>query len=149
MTDLILAILHHLLVFGLVAMLVAEAMLVRPGMRGMDVDRVCRIDMGYGATAVLIILIGVLRVFFGIKGYHFYINNLFFWGKMACFLAICILSVPPTIRFMQWRRTRKVDPAFIPTDLEATAVRKWMRYQSLVLVFLLAFAAALPRTTQL
>ena len=63
MTDLILAILHHLLVFGLVAMLVAESMLVRPGMRAMDVDRVVRIDVGYGATAILIIVVGLLRVF--------------------------------------------------------------------------------------
>lgn len=148
MTDLILAILHHLLVFGLVAMLMAEATLVRPGMRAVDVDRVVRIDVGYGATAGLIVIVGVLRVFFGAKGYHFYANNFFFWGKMACFVAIALLSIPPTLRFIQWRRTRKVDPAFVPTDLEASGARKWMRYQSLILVFLLAFAAALPRTTQ-
>ena len=88
MTDLILAIIHHLLVFGLVAMLVAESMLVRPGMRGMDVDRVVRIDVGYGATAGGILIIGLLRVFFGAKGYHFYANNFFFWGKIACFVVI-------------------------------------------------------------
>ena len=39
MTDLILAILHHLLVFGLVAMLMAEATLVRPGMRAREALR--------------------------------------------------------------------------------------------------------------
>ncbi len=145
MTDLILAIIHHLLVFGLVAMLVAESMLVRPGMRAMDVDRVVRIDMGYGATAILIIIVGLLRVFFGAKGYHFYANNFFFWGKIACFLAIAGLSVPPTLQFLRWRATRKVDPAFVPTDTEASSVRKWMRYQSLVLVVLLVFAAAMAR----
>lgn len=145
MTDLILAIFHHLLVFGLVAMLVAESMLVRPGMRGMDVDRVVRIDLGYGVTAAFILIIGLLRVFFGAKGYHFYANNFFFWGKIACFLAIGGLSVPPTLQFLRWRATRKVDPAFVPTDAEASSVRKWMRYQSLVLVVLLVFAAAMAR----
>jgi putative membrane protein len=145
MTDLILAIIHHLLVFGLVAMLVAESMLVRPAMRGMDVDRVVRIDIGYGATAVLIIIVGLVRVFFGAKGYHFYANNFFFWGKIVCFLAIAGLSVPPTLQFLRWRATRKVDPAFVPTDAEASSVRKWMRYQSLVLVVLLVFAAAMAR----
>lgn len=145
MTDLILATIHHLLVFGLVAMLVAESMLVRPGMRGMDVDRVVRIDMGYGATAALILIVGLLRVFFGAKGYNFYVGNFFFWGKMTCFLVIGLMSVIPTIRFLQWGRTRKVDPAFVPSDAEASSVRKWMRYQSLVLVVLLAFAAAMAR----
>jgi len=145
MTDLILAIIHHLLVFGLVAMLVAESMLVRPGMRGMDVDRVVRIDIGYGATAGAILIIGLLRIFFGAKGYHFYANNFFFWGKMVCFLAIAALSVPPTLKFLQWRATRRADPAFVPSDAEASSVRKWMRYQSLVLVVLLVFAAAMAR----
>ena len=145
MTDLILAIIHHLLVFGLVAMLVAESMLVRPGMRGVDVDRVVRIDMGYGATGALILVVGLLRVFFGAKGVNFYVGNFFFWGKVACFVVIALMSIMPTIRFLQWGRTRKVDPAFVPTDAEASSVRKWMRYQSLVLVVLLAFAAAMAR----
>lgn len=145
MTDLILAIIHHLLVFGLVAMLVAESMLVRPGMRGIDVDRVVRIDMGYGATAALILIVGLLRLFFGAKGVNFYLGNFFFWGKMACFALIGVMSVIPTLRFLQWRNTRKVDPAFVPTDAEASGVRRWMRYQSLVLVVLLAFAAAMAR----
>lgn len=145
MTDLILAILHHLLVFGLVAMLMAESMLVRRGMSGQDVDRAVRLDVGYGATAALIVVVGLLRVFFGAKGQHFYWDNAFFWGKMICFLAVAGLSVPPTLTFLQWRRTRKVDPSFVPTDEEASATRKWMRYQSLVLVFLLAFAAAMAR----
>jgi len=145
MRDLILAILHHLLVFGLVSMLIAEAMLVRPGMRGQDVDRVVRIDMGYGAVAGLVLIVGLLRVFLGAKGWPFYANNFFFWGKMASFVAIGVLSIPPTLRFLQWRRTRKVDPSFVPTDAEASSVRRWMRYQSLVLVFVLAFAAAMAR----
>jgi putative membrane protein len=145
MTDLILAIIHHLLVFGLVAMLVAESMLVRPGMRAMDVDRAVRIDMGYGATAGLILIVGILRVFFGGKGYHVYANNFFFWGKIACFFLVAALSVPPTISFLRWRATRRADPAFVPTDAEASSVRKWMRYQSLVLVVLIVFAAAMAR----
>lgn len=124
-------------------MLVAESMLVRPGMRAMDVDRVVRIDTGYGATAVLVLIVGAARVIHG--GYPVYFNNFFFWGKVVCFLVIAGLSVPPTLQFLRWRATRKADPAFVPTDAEASSVRKWMRYQSLVLVVLLVFAAAMAR----
>jgi putative membrane protein len=145
---LILAAIHHLLAFGLVAMLTAESMLVRPGMRGVDVDRVLRIDMGYGATAGALLIIGFLRVFLG-KGYPYYFNNLFFWGKIGCFILVAALSIPPTLKFLQWRATRKADPAFVPTDAEASSVRRWMRYQSLALVVLLVFAAALGLTTQI
>jgi len=145
MTDLILAIIHHLLVFGLVAQLTAESIMVRPGMRPADVDRVTRLDIGYGVTAGLILIVGLLRVFFGAKGWPFYANNFFFWGKVSCFFAIAALSVPPTLAFVRWRRARKADPGFVPTDAEASSVRRWFRYQSLVLVFLLAFAAAMAR----
>ena len=129
MRDLILAILHHLLVFGLVSMLTVEAVLVRPGMRGADVDRVAKIDRGYGAVAALIIVVGLLRVFLGAKGWPFYANNFFFWGKMACFVGVGLLSIQPTLKFLQWSRTRKVDPSFVPTDAEASSTRRWMRYQ--------------------
>jgi putative membrane protein len=64
-TDLILAIFHHLLMFTLVAVLVAEIMLIRPEMTTAHVHRVGQLDAAYGAVAGLILVVGFSRVCFG------------------------------------------------------------------------------------
>src|SRR3546814_7876225 len=52
LTDLTLAYLHHLLVFGLVSMLVAQAELLRGRMDGTVLAKLGGIDRGYGITAL-------------------------------------------------------------------------------------------------
>lgn len=145
MVDLALAILHHLLVFALVALLMAETALLRPAATAADLDRIARLDAGYGATAGLVLIVGLLRVFEGPRGWAFYEANPFFWGKMACFAAMALLSIPPTLRFIAWRRARRTDPGFRPAEAELAATRTLLRAQSLVLVVLLACAAAMAR----
>ena len=63
--DLVLAGGHHLAVFTLVAIFAAEFALVRPGLSGQRVAQLARIDGAYGAIAMLVIAIGLLRIFFG------------------------------------------------------------------------------------
>lgn len=70
MTDLILAILHHILVFGLIAMLIAQRALLNAGT--VDIARLARLDRGYGMTAAAVLLVGALRVTMGGKGWAFY-----------------------------------------------------------------------------
>jgi len=68
MVDLTLAALHFVLIFALVGILGAEAALVHEGMDGMQANRVAVLDRGYGAAAGLLLVVGLLRVFFGAKG---------------------------------------------------------------------------------
>ena len=70
MLDLVLAILHHLLVFGLLAILTAELMLVRRGMDAAAAKRVGAIDIAYGAVAGL--LVGFVRATMAAKGWAYY-----------------------------------------------------------------------------
>ena len=77
---------------------------------------------------------------FAAKGWFYYQHNAFFWAKIGTFLAIGLLSVLPTIRFIQWRRA-----GIIPPDAAIAAVRRF-RYAEVVLFALLpAFAAAMAR----
>jgi putative membrane protein len=82
-TDLVLAIAHHLLAFGLLAVMVMEFNMLRPGLSTSDLKRLGIVDAHYGALAMLLIVIGVCRVFFGIKGAAYYGDNPWFWAKMA------------------------------------------------------------------
>lgn len=143
MTDLILAVLHHLLVFGLVAMLAIErAMLKGPTV---DAARLARLDAGFGGTAALVIAVGVSRVIWGGKGWAFYVENPFFWAKMACFLLIGLASIGPTLLFLKWRKAARADAGFQPPAAQVAAARRWLGIEALLLVPLLASAAAMAR----
>jgi putative membrane protein len=141
--DLGLAILHHILVFGLVAMLMAERVMLRAPT--IDVRRLARLDGGFGATAGLILIVGACRVVWGGKGWAYYEANPFFWAKVATFLIIGLVSIAPTIRFIAWLKALKIDPAFQPDEADRRKVRAALGVEALLLVPLLAFAAAMAR----
>ena len=114
LTDLLLASLHHLLVFALIAMLVAESVLLRGTINGAVLQRLARLDGGYGMTAGLLLAVGLLRVFYGVKGYDFYLHNPWFHAKVGCYVLVGLLSILPTIRFLRWRKALAANPAFVP-----------------------------------
>jgi putative membrane protein len=145
MLDLLLAILHHLLVFALVAILATEIATIRPGISAGQIRRIGSIDASYGALAGLIIVIGFARVFLGAKGSEFFLTNPWFWAKIAAFLVVGLLSVPPTIRFISWRTRLKIDPNFLPGDDEVRATRRFLHWEAAVLVLVPIFAAAMVR----
>ena len=143
--DLTLAIAHHVLVFGLAVMMATELARLRPGLAGSDVARLARLDAGYGGTAGLIIVIGVLRVIYGVKGYAYYLHNPWFWGKMATFAVIGLLSIPPTIAFLRWRKAQALEAGFAPPDSEIARLRRFLVYQMALLVLVVALAATMAR----
>ncbi|TIL74004.1 MAG: DUF2214 family protein, partial [Mesorhizobium sp.] len=51
---------------------------------------------------MLIIVVGIGRVIYGLKGWEFYVYNWVFWAKMAAFVAVGLLSIIPTVRFASW-----------------------------------------------
>jgi putative membrane protein len=145
MTDLILAIAHHLLAFGLAAILFAQYALVQPGLAGAALRRVRMFDRCYGLFAALLIVIGVLRVIYGFKGPDFYMANPGFWAKMAAFAAVGLLSIPPTLRFLAWGRRAKADPDFVVPEAEIWRVHTWLGVELIVFALIPIFAAMMAR----
>jgi putative membrane protein len=145
MTDLILAIAHHLCVFTLAGLLIAEVALLRPGIAGERIKQIGAIDAAYGAMAGLVIVVGVLRVIFGDKGADYYIHNWAFWLKMAAFLIVGLLSVPPTLAILGWRRQLKANPGFVPDPLLVGRLRRFFTGEIIAFAFIPTFAAAMAR----
>ncbi|MGH6925885.1 MAG: DUF2214 family protein [Propylenella sp.] len=143
--DLILAILHHVLVFGLVTLVVSEGVLLRGELPPPLLDRLARMDRAYGLTAILVIIVGVLRVIFSVKGWEYYVGNLWFWAKMASFAAVGLLSIAPTLRILAWRRAAKSDPAFLAPGGEKQSALFYVRAESVFIVLILVFAATMAR----
>ena len=145
LTDLLLAAAHHLLVFALVAMLVAEAMLLRGPLDNTGMHRLARLDGGYGASAGLLLIVGLCRIAFGVKGYDFYLHNPWFHAKLGMFVLVGLLSILPTLRFMRWRKALRADPAFVPAPAEVARLRGTVRFELVLVAAIFVLAAAMAR----
>ncbi|KQY52613.1 DUF2214 family protein [Lysobacter sp. Root494] len=145
LTDLLLASLHHLLFFGLIAMLVSEAVLLRGTVDTAAVQRLAKLDAGYGMAAGLLLAAGLARVFYGIKGYDFYLHNPWFHAKIGCFVLVGLLSILPTIRFARWRRALRADASFAPPAGEVATMAGIVRFELILVAAILVFAAMMAR----
>src|SRR5574338_1504766 len=103
----VVAFLHHLMAFTLVACVVYEFIAYRKGLGIEEVRRIQRADLLYGISAGLLLIVGLLRVFFFEKGPAYYSHNPFFWLKMDAFLVVGLLSIDPTIRYLRWNKILK------------------------------------------
>jgi putative membrane protein len=140
MLDLSLAIAHHLLIFGIFGIICAEFWALRPGVTSATVARIAAIDLWYGILAAAVIVVGFCRAIFAAKGWAYYSHNAFFWAKILSFATIGILSVPPTISFIRWRKSGTV-----PGDPDIRRVRRYLHAELALFVFLPIFAAAMAR----
>ena len=143
--DLILAILHHLAVATLIVLIGIELALLKPGMTVRDMRILTVVDAGYGVSAGLVIVIGICRVIWGIKTADFYLGNPWFWTKMASFAAVGLLSVPPTVAILKWRKTQRQNADFLPPVDAILALRRFVKLEVALLTIILASAAAMAR----
>lgn len=145
LTDFVLASFHHLLVFGLVAMLVAESALLRGTVDRSTLQRLAGIDRGYGLCAMLLIVAGLSRVWFGIKGHDFYLHNPWFHAKLAAFLFTGLLSILPTVRFLRWRKALAADSHYLPDAGEVAKMRGIVRFELALVAAIFVLAAGMAR----
>ena len=145
LTDLLLASLHHLLIFALVSMLVTESVLLRGAIDGATLQRLAKLDAGYGAVAGLLLVVGLLRVWFGIKGYDFYLHNPWFHAKLGAYILVGLLSILPTVRFLRWRKALRADAAYLPPANEVARLRGIVRFELVLIAVIFVLAAAMAR----
>lgn len=144
-TDFILAILHHALVFAIVAILAVEIALMRPGIGAEQLRRLGGYDIAYGIAAGLILIVGFARVFLGAKGSEYYFSNHYFWAKITAFVIVGLFSIVPTMRIIEWRRKARSDPSYAPPDHDVARLRRLMHAEGFLLLLVIVFAAAMAR----
>jgi putative membrane protein len=132
------AFLHHVAAFALVAGIAVEFVLIRQPIDAANARRLALADAVVGLSAGVLIVVGLLRVFYFEKGASFYFHNGAFIAKMGLFAAVALLSLYPTLKFIAWRKGA----------VDAAAVRKVRRILHLELVgvvLILLCAAAMAR----
>ena len=139
-----LATLHHLLAFGMVGLIMAEWVILRGAPSADVLPRIARIDAFYGGSAGALLMVGVLRVVYGVKGYAFYTGNPVFWIKIALFAATALLSVVPTMRLIRWSRALKAGGA-LPDTASWFATRRLIVWELHCLSGVMICAALMAR----
>jgi putative membrane protein len=115
------AFLHHVAAFALVSSLSLELMLVHQPLTLANARRLMRIDAVLGASAGLLLVVGLLRVFVFEKSPDYYFSNLAFVIKLGVFIALASLSLLPTLEFLSWRKA--VRAGHLP-DIDERRLRK-------------------------
>lgn len=145
MNTALMAFLHHLLAFTLVACVVYEFIAYRQGMSVEEARRIQRADLMYGISAGLLLIVGVLRVLYFEKGPAFYSQNPFFWLKMNAFLVVGLLSIDPTIRYLRWNKILKENRAPEINEKEFRRTRILLTLEVIGLAIILFAAAWMAR----
>ena len=131
------AFLHHAAAFTLVAALALELVLLRGELSLWSARRLQVADMVLGIAAGVLLVVGLVRVFWLEKGAAYYFSNHAFLTKFALFIVVALLSIIPTIEFLSWRGA--VRGGQVP----AVAADKLRRVRLIVHVELAAIALIL------
>ena len=140
-----LAYLHHLAAFTLVAAVAIEFMLLRGELSHANARRILATDAVLGAAAGVVLLAGLLRVFYFEKGAAFYFQNVAFLAKLALFVAVALASIYPTVKFLSWRKALKAGraPAVEPATLRR--IRRLVHWELAGIAILILCAALMAR----
>ena len=136
------AFLHFVAAFGVVSSLFMEWLTFKRQLTVFEARRIQRADMIYGISAGLVIVFGLLRVFYFEKGSEYYFSNSFFTLKLVLFLFVGLLSVYPTIRFLKWRTKTDVNKAPEIAEQEYKFIT-WILNLEMIGLFFVIFAASM------
>lgn len=139
------AFLHHLAAFTLVAALAIQFVLIREGATPANLRRLPIVDAVLGASAGLLLVVGLMRVFFFEKGHVFYFTSHAFLAKLALFVIVGLLSIVPTREYLRWRRAARAGETPRPDGARLSTVRRILHIELAAVALILLFAAMMAR----
>lgn len=126
----VLAAVHIVAILTLVVFLSSEAALCRTEwMNAAVVQRLARLDIIYGISAGVLLLSGVARVVWGVKGMGWYVSQPLFHLKVTLFVLAGLMSIKPSIDIRRWAKQLRTDGS-LPSDTAVRAARRWIMWQA-------------------
>lgn len=139
------AFLHHLAAFALVGALAAEFVLIRGELNGKTAARILAADAVYGASAGIVIVVGLLRVFYFEKGGEYYLHSIPFLLKFALVVVAGMLSMVPTREFLSWYKPLKQGQAPVMDENKRRLLQQILHIELVIVVAILLCAALMSR----
>jgi len=136
---------HLLAILTLVVFISSEAALCRiEWMNAKVVERLGKVDLIYGIAAGAVLLTGVARTWWGVKGSDWYWTNGLLHLKLALFVVVGLMSIKPTLMFRRWARAVRADGS-LPTEAQVRTARKWVMIQAHIVAVIPLAAVFLAR----
>ena len=104
--PIIVAWMHYVSIMLMVASLLGEHLLLKPEMDVAQARTLQRLDIVYGASATIVLVTGLLRLFLE-KGPAYYNHHIAFHILFGLFVIAALLSIYPTMVFLRWRADTK------------------------------------------
>ena len=139
------AFLHHVAAFTLVSALAVEFILIGQELSLATARRLVIADAVLGAAAGILLVVGLLRVFFFEKGADYYFHSHAFMTKFSIFIAVALLSIVPTLEFLSWRKTLKAEKLPSPSAEKLRFIRKIIHGELAAIIIILLCAAIMAR----
>jgi putative membrane protein len=139
------AFLHHLAAFTLAGAIAVQFVLIRGELSAESARRLSAADAVVGASALVVLLIGLLRVFYFEKGASYYFHSVPFILKLSVFAMVALASIYPTVLFASWRKAMKSGPLPAVAPGKLRAVRRIIHWELAGVVVILLCAALMAR----
>lgn len=124
--EAVFASLHLVAVLAVVVFLTSVTALCRAElMSAAVVRRLARMDTIYWCAVLALLITGVVRVVWGIKGTEWYVSQPLSHWKALLFVVMVALSVWPSMEIRRWLQTLNASGA-LPASQAVAAARKWL-----------------------
>lgn len=145
MTSALLAFLHHLAAFVLFGVLMVELVLMRSELTPASARSLLRLDAVYGMSAMVLLVVGFVRVFKTEKGAAYYFGSVPFLVKIGLFVIVGLLSIGPTREFLSWRKSLQQQQVPVIEEGRRRSIRRIIHIELALLVIIMLCAALMAR----
>lgn len=143
--EALLAFFHFSAILALVVFISSEAALCRAEwMNERIVDRLVSVNRIYGISALFVLLTGVARTYWGVKGVGWYWHQPLLHLNLGLFILVALLSIKPTMMFRRWRAQLDADGA-MPSQHEIKTARRWVMVEAHIIALIPLAAVFLAR----
>ena len=139
------AFIHHVAAFALVAALAVEFVLIKGELNVQSARKLLVADLVFGVSAGVVLVVGLLRVFYFEKGASYYFHSVPFIAKFSLFAVVGLLSIYPTVTFLSWRAS--VKQGLVPAVAAARirVIQRVMHWELVGVVLIVLCAALMAR----
>jgi putative membrane protein len=122
-----------------------ELVLLRGELTAMRARQILGADIALGISALIVLLVGLLRVFYFEKGGGYYMHSAPFIAKLSLFALVALLSIYPTMQFLSWRAPLRQGQAPALPDAHRRALRLILHIELAGIVVILLCAALMAK----
>ena len=137
--------LHFLGAFALVAALTVELIFIREELNIRNAFRILVADLVYGMSATVVLIAGLLRVFYFEKGASYYFASIPFLLKMSLFVLVAAASIYPTREFLSWYKPLRLGQMPLLTDRKRRVIRSIIHWELVGIVAIVLCAALMAK----